>query len=122
MLKQCNYLHYFFSFSLPGTASFVGEFLVLTGAFQSNSFIATIAASGMVLGGAYALWLCNRIVYGFPKPYYIAAFSDLSRREFFILIPFCLGVLFMGVAPEPFLEVMRCSVTNVLIQASLFPR
>ena len=108
--------------SLPGTASFVGEFLVLTGAFQSNSFIATIAASGMVLGGAYALWLCNRIVYGFPKPYYIAAFSDLSRREFFILIPFCLGVLFMGVAPEPFLEVMRCSVTNVLIQASLFPR
>jgi NADH:ubiquinone oxidoreductase subunit 4 (subunit M) len=108
--------------SLPGTASFVGEFLVLTGAFQSNTLIATVAASGMVLGGAYALWLCNRIVYGFPKPYYITAFSDISRREFFILLPFVIGVLCMGVYPEPFLEVIRCSVTNVLAQANLFPR
>ena len=106
--------------SLPGTASFVGEFLVLTGAFQTNTLIATIAASGMVLGAAYALWLCNRIVYGFPKPYYISTFSDLSRREFFLLFPFCIGVLFMGFAPEPFLEVIRCSVTNVLTQSAFF--
>lgn len=106
--------------SLPGTASFVGEFLVLTGVFQTNTLIATLAASGMVLGAAYALWLCNRIVYGFPKPYYIAAFSDLSRREFFILLPFCIGVLFMGILPDPFLDVMRCSIANVLTQGMLF--
>jgi NADH-ubiquinone oxidoreductase chain 4 len=106
--------------SLPGTASFVGEFLVLTGVFQTNTLIATLAASGMVLGAAYALWLCNRIVYGFPKPYYIAAFSDLSRREFFILLPFCIGVLFMGILPDPFLDVMHCSIANVLTQGTLF--
>ena len=106
--------------SLPGTASFVGEFLVLTGVFQSNTLIATIAATGMVLGGAYALWLCNRVAYGFPKSYYISSFSDLNRREFFILLPFCVGVLWMGVAPEPFLEVIRCSITNVLTQSSVF--
>lgn len=100
--------------SLPGTANFVGEFLVLVGAFRSNTFVATMAASTMVLGAAYALWLCNRLLYGFPKPYYLSAFADLSRREFFILVPFLIGVLVMGLVPDIFLDVVRCSVANVL--------
>ena len=100
--------------SLPGTSSFIGEFLVLTGAFQNNSFVALMAATGMVLGAAYALWLCNRVLYGVAKPYYISAFSDLSRREFFMFAPFVIAVLAMGVMPEPFLDPLRCSVGNVL--------
>lgn len=102
--------------SLPGTSSFVGEFLLLTGSFLSNSFVAMMAATGMVFGAAYALWLCNRVLYGMNKPDSISAFSDLSRREFFMFLPFVLIVLFMGVIPEPFLDVLRCSVGNVLQQ------
>ena len=102
--------------SLPGTSSFIGEFLVLTGAFQSNSFVAMMAATGMVLGAAYALWLCNRILYGIAKAYEISAWSDLSRREFFMFLPFLIIVLGMGVLPEPFLDPLRCSVGNVLQQ------
>ena len=102
--------------SLPGTSSFIGEFLVLLGAFQNNSFVALMAATGMVLGAAYALWLCNRVLYGVAKPYYIGAFSDLSRREFFMFVPFVIVVLGMGIFPEPFLDPLRCSVGNVLQQ------
>lgn len=102
--------------SLPGTSSFIGEFLVLTGVFQSNSFVTLLAASGMVLGAAYALWLCNRVLYGIAKARDIAAFSDLSRREFFICVPFVIAVLGMGVMPDSFLEPLRCSVGNVLQQ------
>lgn len=102
--------------SLPGTSSFIGEFLVLTGAFQSNSFVALMAATGMVCGAAYALWLCNRVLYGVNKVGYIAAFSDLSRREFFLFMPFLIAVLGMGIIPEPFLDPLRCSVGNVLQQ------
>ena len=102
--------------SLPGTGSFVGEFLVLTGAFQNNSFAAVMAATGMVWGAAYALWLCNRVVYGLAKPYYISSFSDLSRRELFMFLPFVFAVLFMGIYPNPFLDVLRVSVGNILQQ------
>ena len=62
--------------SLPGTSSFIGEFLVLTGTYQNNSFVATLAATGMVLGAAYALWLCNRLIYGVIKPHFINEWSD----------------------------------------------
>jgi proton-translocating NADH-quinone oxidoreductase chain M len=102
--------------SLPGTSSFIGEFLVLTGAYENNSFVTFMAATGMVLGAAYALWLCNRLLYGVVKPHFITTFSDISRREFFMLFPFILGILWMGVYPEPFLDVIHCSVSNLLYQ------
>lgn len=105
--------------SLPGTSSFVGEFLVLTGAFQNNTFVAMMAATGMVLGGGYALWLCNRLLYGVAKPYYISAFADLSRREFFIFVPFVIAVLWIGLFPEPFLDVLHCSTANIIEQSIL---
>jgi proton-translocating NADH-quinone oxidoreductase chain M len=100
--------------SLPGTANFVGEFLILVGAFRSNTFVATMAASTMVLGGGYALWLCNRLLYGLPKPYYLKAFADLSRREFFVLLPFVIVVLLMGITPDVFLDTVRLSVAILL--------
>jgi proton-translocating NADH-quinone oxidoreductase chain M len=107
--------------SLPATSSFIGEFLVLTGAFQNNSFVAVLAATGMVLGAAYALWLCNRVLYGLNKPYYLNRFSDLSRREFFMFLPFVIGVLWMGIYPEPFLDTLRCSVANIIEQGLTKP-
>ena len=101
--------------SLPGTSSFIGEFLVLLGAFQTNTTVAVFAATGMVLGAAYALWLCNRIIYGLAKPYYIAAFSDLCRREFFMFLPFVIGIFWIGFLPEPFLDSLHCSVAKILV-------
>jgi proton-translocating NADH-quinone oxidoreductase chain M len=100
--------------SLPGTSSFIGEFLVLTGAYQSNSFVAFMAATGMILGAAYALWLCNRLLYGVVKPHFISTFSDISRREFFMLLPFVVAIIWMGVYPEPFLDTIHCSTSNLL--------
>nr|YP_009755788.1 NADH dehydrogenase subunit 4 [Gonatozygon brebissonii]QIQ23066.1 NADH dehydrogenase subunit 4 [Gonatozygon brebissonii] len=100
--------------SLPGTSSFIGEFLILVGVFQRNSTIATLAAIGMILGAAYSLWLYNRVVFGNFKPNYIKKFSDLNRREVFIFLPFILGVFWMGIYPEIFLESMHTSVSNLI--------
>ena len=85
--------------SLPGTSSFIGEFLVFTGTYQNNSWIAFMAATGMVLGAAYALWLCNRLLYGVTKPHFITSFSDISRREFFMFLPFVISILWIGIYP-----------------------
>jgi NADH:ubiquinone oxidoreductase subunit 4 (subunit M) len=98
--------------SLPGTSSFIGEFLILAGIFQTNTFIATLACSGMVLGAAYSLWLYNRVVFGNFKTNYIHHFADLNRREFFIFLPFAIAVLWMGIYPESFLSPMHASVAQ----------
>jgi len=100
--------------SLPGTSSFVGEFLILVGVFQRNTLIATLAALGMILGAAYSLWLYNRVVFGVWKPMYLNQFADLNRREVCIFLPFIVGVIWMGVYPEVFLESMHTSVSNLL--------
>jgi len=100
--------------SLPGTSSFVGEFLILLGVFQTNTFIATLAATGMILGGAYSIWLYNRVVFGNLKPIYLNQFADLNRREFFILLPFVVCIFWMGVYPSIFLESFHLSVVNIL--------
>lgn len=106
--------------SLPGTSSFVGEFLIINGAFQTNTFMALLSATGMVTGAAYSLWLCNRLIYGLPKPLALSTFSDLSRREFFLLLPFALVVLWMGFLPEPVLDSLHCSVAHILEQGLFF--
>lgn len=100
--------------SLPGTSSFIGEFLILVGAFQRNSLVATLAALGMILGAAYSLWLYNRVIFGNFKPKFLQKFSDLNRREFLIFFPFIVGVIWMGVYPEVFLECMHTSVSNLV--------
>jgi NADH-ubiquinone oxidoreductase chain 4 len=100
--------------SLPGTSSFIGEFLILVGAFQRNSLVATLAALGMILGAAYSLWLYNRVVSGNLKPDFLHKFSDLNGREVFIFIPFLVGVVWMGVYPKVFLDCIHTSVSNLV--------
>ena len=104
---------------LPGTGSFVGEFLILTGSYLTNSIITFIGATGMVLGGCYSLWLFNRISYGNLKTQYILYFVDLNKREFYIFLPFILGTFVMGVYPNIFLDSIHLSV-NVLIEQMYF--
>nr|QXP99891.1 NADH dehydrogenase subunit 4 [Fallopia aubertii] len=109
----------FFSFTLanmssPGTSSFIGEFLILVGAFQRNSLVATLAALGMILGGAYSLWLYNRAVSGNLKPDFLHKFSDPNGREVFIFIPFLVGLVRMGVHPKVFPDRMHTSVSNLV--------
>jgi NADH-ubiquinone oxidoreductase chain 4 len=100
--------------SLPGTSSFIGEFLILVGAFQRNSLVATLAALGMILGAAYSLWLYNRVVSGNCKPDFLHKFSDLNGREVLIFLPLIVGVVWMGVYPKVFLDCMHTSVSNLV--------
>jgi len=85
---------------LPGTNSFVGEFLIIAGVFEVNSWVAFFSASSMVLGAAYSLWLLNRLLFGNAKNVAIAIKKDLSRLEFYALLPFAVMTLFFGVFPE----------------------
>lgn len=95
MSTMPNFSTIFFFFtlanmSLPGTSSFIGEFLILVGAFQRNSLVATLAALGMILGAAYSLWLYNRVVSGNLKPDFLHKFSDLMVEKFSYLYLFLL--------------------------------
>lgn len=100
--------------SLPGTSSFIGEFLVLVGAFQSNTSVAFLATTGIILGAAYSLWLYNRVAFGNLKVEHISEFSDVTRREFAVFVPFVFLALFMGIYPEIFLDPMHVSVAHLL--------
>lgn len=77
--------------SLPGTSSFIGEFLILVGAFKRSSLVATLAALGMILGAAYSLWLYNLAVSGNLKADFLHQFSVPNGREVSIFIPFLVG-------------------------------
>jgi proton-translocating NADH-quinone oxidoreductase chain M len=90
--------------ALPGTSSFIGEFLILAGIYKYNTIAAILGTTGMILGGAYSLWLYNRIAYGNIKIDYTLQFSDLNLREFSILLPLILGTLIMGIYPNIFLD------------------
>jgi proton-translocating NADH-quinone oxidoreductase chain M len=102
--------------AFPLTANFVGEFLILVGAFQVNTTIAFLGATGMVLGGGYSLWLYNRIAFGNLKVQSLQAFSDMNPREWAVQLPLLLGTLLMGIYPEIFLDPMHVSVANLLDQ------
>jgi len=99
--------------ALPGTSSFVGEFMILLGTFQTNTFAAFFSATGMVLGGAYSLWLFNRVAYGNLKSQYIGFSKDLSRREFMTFLPLVVLTLIMGIYPEIFLDPLHVSCANL---------
>jgi len=94
---------------------FVASALFLcVGTFQTNTWIATLAATGMILGGAYSIWLYNRVVFGSLKPVYISVCADVNRREFWLFVPFVLAIVWMGVYPDVFLEPLHVSVANVI--------
>jgi proton-translocating NADH-quinone oxidoreductase chain M len=100
--------------ALPGTSSFVGEFLILAGAFQTNTTVCVLSATGMILGGGYSLWLFNRVAFGNIKVQYMKAFSDVDKREFATLLPLIALTLVMGIYPEIFLDPMHVSCNNLL--------
>jgi proton-translocating NADH-quinone oxidoreductase chain M len=106
--------------ALPGTSSFVGEFLILTGSLKENTTVTFLGATGMVLGGVYSLWLFNRIVYGNLKKdensYHLSYFYDLNRREFYVFLPLILGTLVMGIYPKIFLDFLDASLLNLVFQ------
>nr|AHB34946.1 NADH dehydrogenase subunit 4 [Neoporphyra perforata]AIB08172.1 NADH dehydrogenase subunit 4 [Neoporphyra perforata] len=107
----------FFIFSnigFPGTSSFVGELLVLIGLFQFSPISTFLSAFSIIIGAGYSIWLFNRICFGSLKMHYITSFQDISRREFYILVPLVVSILWMGIYPEIFLEAMHCSSYNLV--------
>jgi NADH-quinone oxidoreductase subunit M len=102
------------SVGLPGTAGFVGEFLVLTGTFQMNTWVALLASTGVVLGAAYMLLLYRRVVYGELTKDDVKAMMDLEPREIAIFAPLVIVIMWMGIYPMSFLDVMDESVAHLL--------
>jgi NADH-quinone oxidoreductase subunit M len=102
------------SVGLPGTSGFVGEFLSLMGTYQASTWGAIAGTTGIILGACYALYLYWRICFGEARTKEAAAMPDLTTREWWLLGPIAVGVLWMGVYPESFLRPMRSDVGYIL--------
>ena len=102
------------SIGLPGTSGFIGEFLVLLGAFQTNTWVAFLAATGVVLGAAYMLWLYRRVIFGELTKESLKNMFDLNPREILIFAPLVLMVFWVGLYPIPFFDVLHESVGNLV--------
>ena len=103
--------------ALPGTSSFVGEFLILMGIFKINFRIALIVVVSVVLCGSYSLWVYNRFAFGNIKHLYILKYSDLTFREFSILLPLLIFTILMGLIPYIYFQFVHSSVIFVLINS-----
>ena len=103
------------SIGLPGTSGFIGEFLVILGAFQKNSFIALFAALGIILSAIYMLYLYKKIIFGTLENEKLKEILDLNLREKLILYPLVLAVIIIGIFPNIFLDPMRMSIEQVII-------
>ena len=98
----------------PGTSNFIGEFLIFAGSFKVNTSVTFFGATGMILGGCYALWLFNRIAYGNLKNQYIKTTLDINKREFFIFLPLICYTLILGLIPDVYLNSIHISVNNLI--------
>jgi NADH-quinone oxidoreductase subunit M len=103
---------------LPGTSGFVGEFFVILGSFQANFWLAFFAATILILGAAYTLWMVRRVIYGEVANEGVASMPDLDGREFFILAVLAVSILLLGVWPEPLVEAMDQTLGNLLLQVT----
>jgi NADH-quinone oxidoreductase subunit M len=101
---------------LPGTSGFIGEFMVILAAFKANVWYAFLAATILVLGAAYTLWLVKRVIYGEVANDKVAALKDLNGREFLVLGALAAAVLLVGLWPAPLLDVMRASTQHLAQQ------
>jgi NADH-quinone oxidoreductase subunit M len=99
---------------LPATSGFVGEFMVIMAATQVNFWYAAIAATTLIFGAAYTLWMYKRVVFGEVSNPKVEAMTDLNKRELLLMTILAVSVLFMGLYPKPFTDVMHASVTNLL--------
>ena len=102
------------SVGLPGTSGFVGEFLILMGTFQVNTWVALLGATGVIIGAAYMLYLYRRVIFGELTKEDLKKILDVSPREIAVFAPLILIVFFMGIYPIPFLDVMHSSVENLM--------
>ncbi len=100
--------------SLPGTSGFVGEFLTLIGAFQSNTWVAFFATTGVILSAAYALYLYRRIVFGVIEKASLQSILDLGPREIATVLPIGLLVIYYGVHPQPVIDASSASIDVIL--------
>ena len=100
--------------AFPGTSSFIGEFLILTGSFKSNTSVAFLGATGVILSGIYSLWLLNRIAFGNMKVQYYEKFLDLNKREFICFLPLIIGTLLLGISPNIVLNSIHISVNHLV--------
>ncbi|WP_207478835.1 NADH-quinone oxidoreductase subunit M [Arenibaculum pallidiluteum] len=104
------------SVGLPGTSGFVGEFLILIGAFQDNTWVAFLATTGIILGAAYMLWLYRRIIFGKITREDVRAMTDMSPREILVFAPLIVLVLWMGIYPSTFLNMTSASVERLVVE------
>jgi len=104
---------------LPGTSGFVGEFMVIMGAMKANFWLAFAAATTLIFGAAYTLWMYKRVIFGAVANDHVASLKDLNSREFLVLGALAVAVLAMGVYPLPFTEVMHASVNDLLRHVAL---
>jgi NADH-quinone oxidoreductase subunit M len=102
------------SIGLPGTNGFVGEFLILLGAFQSNIVYGVLAATGVILGAAYMLWMFQRVMFGKITRPENEKLKDLNAREITILVPMVILIFLMGIYPKLFFSKMDASVEKFL--------
>ena len=99
---------------LPGTAGFVGEWMVILGAVKANFWLGALAASALIFGAAYTLWMFKRVYLGPVANGQVAALLDIDKREFLVLALLAVATLYMGIYPKPFTDVMDSSVTELL--------
>jgi NADH-quinone oxidoreductase subunit M len=99
---------------LPGTSGFVGEFLVILGAVKYSFWIGAAAATTLIFGAAYTLWMYKRVIFGAVANPHVAELDDIGRREFFFLALLAAAVLAVGIYPAPLTDVMHASVENLL--------
>jgi NADH-quinone oxidoreductase subunit M len=102
---------------LPGTSGFVGEFMVILGALQANFWYAFLAAMTLIVGAAYTLWMVKRVFWGPIVNPDVKTLSDVNAREFGVLSILAVAVLWMGIYPQPVIEVMHISIANLLEQS-----
>ena len=99
---------------LPGTSGFVGEWMVILGTVKLNFWLGLLAATTLIFGAAYTLWMVKRVYFGDVANADVRALADINRREFTMLALLAAAVLWMGVYPKPFTDVMHASVTNLI--------
>jgi NADH-quinone oxidoreductase subunit M len=110
-------LFVFFSMAnagLPGTSGFVGEFMVIVASFQDHPFIALFAATTLIIGAAYTLWLVKRVIFGEVTNPKVAKLKDLDAREWIVLGSFAAAVLVVGIYPKPLTDLMDSSVQQIV--------
>jgi NADH-quinone oxidoreductase subunit M len=99
---------------LPGTSGFVGEFFVILGTIKVSFWYAFLAATTLIFGAAYTLWMVKRVIFGEVANPNVAALQDINKREFLFLAILAVLVLWMGLQPKPFADVMNPSIQELL--------